>query len=129
MVLPKRIYESLPYLYILSALGVVALTEGGLVYLFAALLYAGGAMVWVMRSAYRRKTSPVVVRNRRGFVLFPALLYEYLPFLYLAAGVLVLSLVAAPWNLVPGGMLCLAGLLVWMIRAIYRNQSHYDVQH
>jgi len=127
-VLPKHFYESLPYLYIVSALLVVVLTEGGLVYLFAALLYAGGAMVWVMRSAYRRKTSPVVVHNRRGFVMFPAMLYEYLPFVYLGVGVLVLSQVAMPWSIVPGGLLCLAGILVWMIRAIYRNQAHYDAQ-
>ncbi|HEY5718015.1 MAG TPA: hypothetical protein VIS52_05925 [Motiliproteus sp.] len=127
MVLPKSLYESLPYLYIASALGVVVLVDSALVYLFAAVLYAGGAMVWVMRSAYRRKTSPNVVKNRHGFVMFPAVIYEYLPFIYLAAGVLVLTQVSLPWSAVPGGLLCMAGGLVWSIRAIYRNQEHYDV--
>lgn len=125
-VLPKRFYEALPYLYIVMALAVMAFTEGGWVYLFAALLYACGACIWVMRSAYRRKTSPVLVRNRRGFMLFPALVYEYLPFIYLGAGVVILQTVVPPWNLVPGTMLCLAGVLVWIIRAIYRSHSHYD---
>lgn len=124
--LPKRFYEALPYIYILSALAVMAFTDGGLVYLFAAILYACGAAVWVMRSAYRRKTSPAMVHNRKGFVLFPAYIYEYLPFIYLAAGVLVLLNVSPPWNWVPGAMLCLAGVLVWAIRAIYRSHAYYD---
>ncbi|WP_210396692.1 hypothetical protein [Motiliproteus sediminis] len=125
--LPKRFYEALPYLYIVSALAVMAFTDGGLVYLFAAILYACGAAVWVMRSSYRRKTSPALIRNRKGFMLFPAFIYEYLPFIYLGVGVLVLLSVSPPWGVVPGIMLCLAGVLVWIIRAIYRSHSYYDV--
>lgn len=124
--IPKPLYEPLPYVYILGALMVLLLADQVWVYLFAALLYAGGAAIWVMRSNYRRKTSPQMVRNRASAWLFPRLVYEFLPFVYLGIGVLILSQLSLPWSLVPGGLLCLAGALVWLIRAIYRSQSLND---
>lgn len=122
MYLPKSLYEALPYLYIASGVAIFMAIGGPWVYLSASLLYAAGALVWVTRSAYRRKNSRHRIRNRKGRVRFPEQLYEYLPFIYLGLGLVVLQL-GGSYGIVPGIALCLAGGLVWMIRAIYRSQS------
>ncbi len=136
MYIHKSVYEILPYFYM--AVGVAIYVAGSLfpsvaffelldnplVYSSDALLYAAGAFVWVARSAYRRKNSKHQVTNRKGLLQFPERIYEYLPFIYIAMGLVLVSQVAGLYGSIPGFVLCLAGVLVLMIRAIYRN---YDV--
>jgi hypothetical protein len=131
----KLIYESLPYCYVAAGIAIYvigfafpgvsvdAFFKSPLSYLLAALLYAAGARVWVARSAYRRKNSRLRVENRKGLFQFPEGLYEYLPFIYLALGLMFISQVPGVYGGITGSVLCLAGVLVWMIRAIYRSHE------
>ncbi|MFT6915292.1 MAG: hypothetical protein ACJAWL_001597 [Motiliproteus sp.] len=139
MYIHKFVYESLPYCYIAAGIVIyvigaafpsaflMAFIKSPLIYLPSALLYAAGAWVWVARSAYRRKSSKLRVENRKGLFQFPEGLYEYLPFIYLALGVIFISQVSGVYGGIAGSVLCLTGVLVWMIRAIYR--SHDPVRH
>ena len=58
--------------------------------------------------------------------MFPELLYEYLPFLYIAIGVLAIVLFEPMIGDIAGMVFILAGSLVWLIRAIYRSQSSVE---
>lgn len=119
----KSLYEALPYLYIAISIIIFMLLGGPLIYFSAAALYCAGALVWVTRSAYRRKNSRHCIENRKERLRFPERLYEFLPFIYLAIGVVILVAIPGWLGLVPGGLFCLAGILVWLIRAIYRSQG------
>ncbi|MEH6627312.1 MAG: hypothetical protein V7739_12780 [Motiliproteus sp.] len=125
MVIQKPVYESLPYVYIVIGVAVVIALESPLTFLSGALFYAAGSAVWVMRSGYRRKNTDKQVSNRRGRVLFPEKVYEFLPFIYIGAGILLVVMFDTYLAYIPGGILCMAGMLVWMIRAIYRSQLDY----
>ncbi len=126
MVIRKPVYEALPYVYILIGVAVIMVLQSPLTFLSGALFYAAGSAVWVMRSDYRRKNSDKKVSNRKGRVLFPEKVYEYLPFLYIGLGVLLMVSFNTYLAYIPGGILCMAGMLVWIIRAIYRSQLVYD---
>ncbi|WP_421865683.1 hypothetical protein [Motiliproteus sp.] len=121
MYIPKSLYEALPYLYIAIGVALFMLLDSPFIYVSAACLYGAGALVWVTRSSYRRKNSRHQVENRKNRLLFPERLYEYLPFIYMAVGVVILTHIPGLYGAIPGAVLCLAGALVWMIRAIYRN--------
>ncbi|RDE22687.1 hypothetical protein DV711_08895 [Motiliproteus coralliicola] len=114
-------YEALPYLYIAIGVALFMLLGSPLVSVSAACLYAAGAIVWVTRSSYRRKNSRHQVENRKNRWLFPEQIYEYLPFIYMAVGIATLSHIPGIYGAIPGAVLCLAGALVWIIRAIYRS--------
>ena len=139
MYIHKSVYEILPYLYIaigiaiytgvtlFSEVTIFAFFDSSLIYLSTALLYAAGSLVWVARSAYRRKNSKNHIENRKGLIRFPEPVYEYLPFVYLALGLVLVSQVPGFYGVIPGAILCLAGVLVWMIRAIYRSHEESSV--
>lgn len=123
MYIPKSLYEALPYLYIAISVALFMLLDSPLIYVSAAFLYAAGALVWVTRSSYRRKNSRHQVENRKNRLQFPERVYEYLPFIYMALGVVTLTHIPGLYGAIPGSVLCLAGVLVWMIRAIYRSHT------
>ncbi len=123
MYISKSLYEVLPYFYIGSSVAIFLLTDSPVIYLSTALLYTAGALIWVTRSAYRRKNSKHRVENRKDRYRFPEQVYEYLPFIYLALGVIAVAQIPAYYGVIPGAILCLAGGLVWLIRAIYRTHA------
>ncbi len=126
MVIQKPVYEALPYVYIVIGVAVVMALESPLTFLSGALFYAAGSVVWVMRSDYRRKNTEKRIANRKGRVLFPEKVYEYLPFVYIGIGILLVVMFDTYLAYIPGGVLCMAGMLVWMIRAIYRSQLGFE---
>lgn len=127
MHLPKALYEALPYLYlVVGALLVVGL-DSPFVFASGVLFYIAGAGVWVIRSSHRRKNNSRDIENRRGRIVFPEKLYEYLPFLYMGVGILLASLVDHPIAYLSAFVLGFAGALVWLIRAIYRSQAQQEV--
>ncbi len=128
MYIYKSLYEVLPYLYIVSSIVLFTMERSPWLYLSIASLYAAGALVWVTRSSYRRRNSKFQVRNRKDRFRFPEGLYEYLPFIYLGLGLLSVMHISGLTALISGGLLCLAGILVWIIRAIYRSQSGPHIQ-
>ncbi|OMH38111.1 hypothetical protein [Motiliproteus sp. MSK22-1] len=126
MVIRKPVYEVLPYTYIAIGIVVVMAMDSPLTYVSGILFYVAGAVVWVMRSAYRRKNSRKHIANRRNSVRFPEAVYEFLPFIYIGLAVLLVVSFSTPLAYIPGVVLAMAGMLVWIIRAIYRSQAGYE---
>lgn len=111
--LPSWLYEPLPALYLLASAGLL-LTQSPLLWLASTALFAAGAVIWMMRSNYRR-TDLVVFPAKRWFQ--PELLYECQPFLWLALGLLLLRL--------PGNTALLALLpCLWGGRCLWARRQH-----
>ena len=88
MFYPKFIYENLPYLYFIISAYLLAFYDIWPVYASAALFYVVGTMMLVTRSGHRR-----VDRFKNGKSIkqtLPVLVYEYLPYFYLAVSVTLL---------------------------------------
>lgn len=83
---PRWLYERLPACYLLTAVGMIMLTDSPLLWLAGALLFVAGAASWMMRSSYRR-TDLVIFPTKRWFQ--PKWLYEAQPFIWLALGLLL----------------------------------------
>lgn len=126
--LSKTLYEMAPYGYlVIGALSVYELDTllgigGGM------LLYGTGAVVWVLRSNYRRAP------RRRGTLMpraLPEHLYELKPFILIALGVGVLRLFDAPLTLLAAVMLlCYSGYtLVVRAQARRRHPADYHGYH
>ena len=81
--LPLWIYEQLPLLYLLLSAVLWFFAHSPLLWLAAILLFVVGALLWMMRSNYRR-TDLVIYPAKRW--LQPEWYYEALPFLWLALG-------------------------------------------
>ena len=126
MVIRKPVYEVLPYTYIAVGIMVVIAMDSPLTYVSGVLFYVAGAIVWVMRSAYRRKNNKRDITNRRSSIRFPEMVYEFLPFIYIGLAVLLVVSFSTPLAYIPGAVLAMAGMLVWIIRAIYRSQLGYE---
>ncbi len=112
--LPKRLYELLPYFYMVSAV-VVLLTISNYVALFSGLtLFMAGSLIWILRSDHRRAT-----RKQRGRV--PYWIYELQPFIY-AVGGLTLWLNAQSMYFYPSAVvLTVTGLQIWYLRSTTRQ--------
>ncbi|MCY9821903.1 hypothetical protein [Aeromonas media] len=85
--LPPWIYEQLPLLYLLLSAVLWFFAHSPLLWLAAILLFVVGALLWMMRSNYRR-TDLVIYPAKRW--LQPEWYYEALPFLWLALGLVLL---------------------------------------
>ncbi|MNJ27799.1 hypothetical protein D3C77_223150 [compost metagenome] len=85
--LPPWIYEQLPLLYLLLSAVLWSFAHSPLLWLAATLLFTVGALLWMMRSNYRR-TDLVIYPAKRW--LQPEWYYEALPFLWLALGLVLL---------------------------------------
>ncbi|MNC30753.1 hypothetical protein D3C75_790460 [compost metagenome] len=85
--LPPWIYEQLPLLYLLLSAVLWFFAHSPLLWLAAILLFVVGALLWMMRSNYRR--SDLVIYPAKRW-LQPEWYYEALPFLWLALGLVLL---------------------------------------
>lgn len=123
MHLPKGLYEALPYVYLLLGALLVVSLDSPFLYASGALLYMAGAAVWVIRSSHRRKNNRKEIQNRNGSIVFPEKVYEFLPFIYMGMGLMLVATFSHPISYISAFVLGFAGALVWMIRAIYRSQE------
>ncbi len=123
MRIKKPIYEALPYLYIFLGVMIALQLDYALTYVSAALFYTAGAAVWVMRSAWRRKEKAPEIKNRAELWHFPTMVYEYLPFIYMAFGVVLVEGLDSPLRLVPGFLFFCTGMVVWAMRMITRHSD------
>ncbi|WP_432463853.1 hypothetical protein [Agarivorans sp. QJM3NY_33] len=118
--LPKVIYELLPSGYLSAGTGSILLLDPWLANLGGAILFAMGALIWVIRSNYRRDD-----RDRKSFItkhkVLPEALYEFIPFAYLASAVLLLSLLSNTPSLFLALVACYRGLKLLYKRSQYRN--------
>lgn len=87
MELPKPIYENLPYLYFLMSGGLLVVGESLPIICSSAIFYFAGCIVLVTRSSFRRKDK---ANRRKTSTLFPEVVYEYLPYCYIASGIFLL---------------------------------------
>lgn len=91
MYYPKFIYENLPYAYFLICAYLLAFYDTWAVFVSAGLFYCAGCITLVTRSSYRR-----IDRHKDGQNtphkknILPELLYEYLPYIYFAIGMVVI---------------------------------------
>ena len=114
--IPKKLYETLPYLYM--AIGVLVLfVLGNYFALFSGLMFfMAGSLIWILRSDHRRA-------SRKHHGPLPHWLYELLPFIYAAVG-LVLYNYAHTIYLYPSAVLLLvAGLQIWYLRGAQRRHQ------
>ncbi|WP_051333519.1 hypothetical protein [Aliagarivorans marinus] len=86
--LSKPIYELLPTLYLSVGSGSVLYLDSSLGLAGGALLFLIGALVWVMRSNYRRQDEPQAPQKR---LAIPENIYEFYPFILFATAIVLLQ--------------------------------------
>jgi len=123
MTLSKPVYEALPYAYILTGSTVLITQNSLLAWASGLLLYAVGAIIWLLRARYR--CAPAAPTRR---VKLPVTAYEAAPFIYIAAGLFChLTYLYAEGGQTPmltlaaAVMLYGAGYGSWFMRAYYRG--------
>jgi len=89
--LPRWLYESLPVCYMLAAALVLMLLPNPFGLLAFGSLYCCGALIWCLRSFHRRTDPPARFLFYVKPWILPTPLYELLPFLVTALGLLLLS--------------------------------------
>ncbi len=122
--LPKAIYEVLPYAYLFTALGLLAGHSDLIVLGFAWLLYTGAVIIWVLRSDARR-INPRQPKDKKRIFLHDDF-YESLPFFYLGGGILVMRFLGDAVFFYAGLMLLLFGVSVLVVRINKRKISWID---
>lgn len=116
---PKPLYELIPYLYLVSG-GVIVAGLRGYATPVGLLLFAFGAWLWLMRSDYRR----INLRQPKyaGVRYFwGESLYEMQPFFYILTGLLVVGLLQHPIRLLSGPVMVLVGVAVLLLRTSRRK--------
>lgn len=118
--IPQRIYESLPYVYMSLGLAILCSVKNPYAFSSALLFVLAGAVVWVVRSEHRRTRHRL---SSQVHGMLPFWCYELLPFSYLTLG---LSLLAYSENtrMYPSAViLTVLGLQVWTLRALQRRPA------
>ncbi|KUE80199.1 hypothetical protein ATO46_03365 [Aeromonas schubertii] len=93
--LPRPLYESMPLGCLALGALVAGLGHAPLLWFAGGMLFGCGALLWVMRSSYRR-TDLVIYPDKRWFQ--PEWFYELQPFMLLAAAVIIARLhELGPW--------------------------------
>lgn len=93
MYLPKALYEPLPYFYFALSLFILFQESHWAFSLSALLFYFAGSVVLVKRSEHRRKDKQRITLDHYKL---PETLYEFLPFIYIAMGVVLVISFPAP---------------------------------
>jgi len=122
--LPKALYEIMPYLYLFAGLGLMSSQSDWMVLVFAWVLYTGGSIMWVLRSDARRVNKRISPRNK-GLYLHEDI-YESLPFLFIGAGMLAIRFIEVWMFFVAGFVLMAYGGYILAIRIVRRKISWID---
>jgi hypothetical protein len=116
--LPRRLYESLPYAYLTLGLAILCSVKNPYAFSSALLFVLAGAAVWVVRSEHRRTRHRLSVLNHG---ILPFWCYELLPFSYLTLGLSLLSYSDNTLMYPPALILTVIGFQVWTLRALQRR--------
>ena len=112
--IPKPLYESLPYLYMVIGIAVLVALGNYFAMFSGLMLFLAGSLIWILRSDHRRAS-----RKQRGPI--PYWLYELQPFLYASLGV-SLGFYSQNVYFYPSAMiLTVAGMQVWYLRSVQRR--------
>jgi len=120
VVLPKIIYENLPYIYFLISGGLLVLGNEWALIFSSGIFYAAACIVLVTRSAHRRldKQKNLAVKH-----FFPELVYEYLPYTYGAVGLFILMTTKDSFFQFGGFILLVLALRNLLCRRSNRNKT------
>lgn len=94
MFYPKFIYENLPYAYFLVCAYLLAFYDTWTVFASAGLFYCAGCITLVTRSEYRRLDRYKDNHDKKNTL--PETLYEYLPYIYFAVGMIIILKTTLP---------------------------------
>ena len=122
--LPRAIYETLPYIYLFSAMALMGFHPDWIVVAFAWVLYTSGSITWVLRSDARR-VNPRRPKHKNNMFLHDDL-YESVPFLYIGCGILVMRYLGDGWLFYAGLIVFVLGCTVLGIRVNRRKISWID---
>tara|TARA_R110002167_G_scaffold90855_2_gene244427 strand:- start:9609 stop:10058 length:450 start_codon:yes stop_codon:yes gene_type:complete len=143
--MPKLIYETIPYSYLLAGALLMLSQQPLLIALAGFFLYTAGALCWVTRAKYRQRhgrrypiseyrsepkfiTDPI--DNYSLSTTLPSSIYETLPFAYLLAGILsyqvYLALTTSFLAYISTILFATTGFYTWMLRSYHRgyHQAH-----
>lgn len=121
--LSKPVYELAPFGYMLLGALCVLKLETSLGVLGGSLLYAMGAVVWVMRSNFRRGE---FTRPKLKQLFLPEHLYELKPFLVIAVAMLCYRLSGHPLGLLIAALLGGYGVYMLLLRSKNRQRHMAD---
>lgn len=122
--LPQRIYESLPYVYVALGLSIMFSVKNPYALSSALLFVIAGSVVWVVRSDHRR------TRHRLSSQVhgsLPFWCYEMLPFSYLTLGLTLLAYSENTLMYPSAVILTIIGVQVWTLRAIQRRPAKHTL--
>ncbi len=88
--LSKMTYELLPITYLVTGLGSISMLETSYGIIAGSILYSVGALIWVMRSNYRRTDERR--HPKRSLVVLPEWLYEFIPFVLIGCAAFIIQL-------------------------------------
>lgn len=116
--LPILLYEMLPIICLFFGTLLLNMAHGFLLLFSAVLLFWAGAIMWMMRSEYRRTDDQNVIVHTLLF--FPELFYEILPFINLFIGIILLRNTQQLYFIIAGTILILWAFYCATKRYVYR---------
>jgi len=118
--LPNRVYEMLPYLYICTGALALSLVDNYLAVLSGLILIVAGAFVWILRSEHRRGDASYHLTQQRSI---PFWLYELQPFVYATGGLLIWQLSSNKYLYPSALVLIVVGVQIWLMRNSQRKHK------
>ncbi|KKO48378.1 hypothetical protein VT06_11800 [Arsukibacterium sp. MJ3] len=116
--IPAKIYEPLPYSYMLAGLVSMAFLPSLFGVLSGGLLFMAGALVWIVRSEHRREDN-VFAERKNGPLPFWG--YELLPFACLLLALTIFMLPFSQFYYPSAVILLVVGLQLWLTRTMQRR--------
>ncbi|WP_290613223.1 hypothetical protein [Arsukibacterium sp. UBA3155] len=116
--LPTKIYEPLPYSYMLAGLISMVLLPSLLGMMSGTLLFMAGALVWIVRSEHRREDD-VFAERKKGPVPFWG--YELLPFVCLLSALIIFTMPFSQLYYPSAVILLIVGVQLWLTRNLQRR--------
>ncbi len=116
MMFPKALYEAFPYVYMTTGIAEIGYFQSLLATGSGLLFFLAGALIWVMRSNARR-TDPAATRKNSST---GQVWYELKPFLFIAAGVLIVNYLDARMVYPIAGLIILVGFYIVLLRTTHR---------
>lgn len=118
--LPNRVYEGLPYIYISTGVLAMSLLGNFVAVLSGLILIVAGALVWILRSDHRRGD---LKHSSARHGLLPFWLYELQPFVYATGGLLLWQMSSNQYLYPSALVLIVVGLQIWLMRSSQRKHQ------
>lgn len=129
--LPNKLYEMLPFLYVITGILTLFLMPGSpvLTTLSGALLFIAGGLVWIARSDHRRMD---INNKQRSNGPLPFWCYEFLPFGYILFALLLIVWSSNPMLYPSAVIFLVVGHQLWFLRAnqrVHQKPSFVKAHH